>query len=170
MTISKDLFLAILAMDSYNRGYGAGIEDPAATGGGLGVTGSTKAYKVGNATIKDVDLPTGSQDAGFYAISYKLDETVGTGTDVLAKDTTIISYRGTDDFNIFNPENDVFKGWVTAAGAWSTDQVRMAAEFYQTVTDTSTTDPRTGSAVLTGHSLGGGLAGLIGNIYGKVLR
>jgi hypothetical protein len=27
MTVSKDLLLAILAMDSYNRGYGAGISD-----------------------------------------------------------------------------------------------------------------------------------------------
>lgn len=26
MTISSELFLAILAMDSYNRGYGAGID------------------------------------------------------------------------------------------------------------------------------------------------
>jgi hypothetical protein len=26
MTISNDLFLAILAMDSYNRGYGEGID------------------------------------------------------------------------------------------------------------------------------------------------
>ena len=26
MTISKDLFTAILSMDSYNRGYGEGIE------------------------------------------------------------------------------------------------------------------------------------------------
>ncbi len=25
MTLSKDLFLAILSMDSYNRGYGQGI-------------------------------------------------------------------------------------------------------------------------------------------------
>lgn len=27
MTISKDLFLAILSMDAYNRGYGAGLSD-----------------------------------------------------------------------------------------------------------------------------------------------
>ncbi len=27
MSISKDLFLAILSMDAYNRGYGAGITD-----------------------------------------------------------------------------------------------------------------------------------------------
>jgi len=25
MTVSKDLFLAILSMDAYNRGYGAGL-------------------------------------------------------------------------------------------------------------------------------------------------
>jgi hypothetical protein len=27
MTISSELFMAILSMDSYNRGYNAGIED-----------------------------------------------------------------------------------------------------------------------------------------------
>ena len=27
MSISKDLFLAILSMDAYNRGYGAGVGD-----------------------------------------------------------------------------------------------------------------------------------------------
>jgi hypothetical protein len=27
MPISKDLFLAILSMDAYNRGYGAGMAD-----------------------------------------------------------------------------------------------------------------------------------------------
>jgi len=41
MPISKDLFLAILSMDSYNQGYGRGIEH-----------GKTK---IGAATIKDVD-------------------------------------------------------------------------------------------------------------------
>lgn len=40
MTISKDLYLAILAMDAYNRGYGVGI-------GGLSGIGS----KLGSATI-----------------------------------------------------------------------------------------------------------------------
>ncbi len=33
MTISKDLYLAILSMDAYNRGYGSGIAD-----GGAGNT------------------------------------------------------------------------------------------------------------------------------------
>ncbi len=31
MAISEKLFMAILSMDSYNRGYGAGIEELGAT-------------------------------------------------------------------------------------------------------------------------------------------
>lgn len=39
MAISKDLFLAILAMDSYNQGYGAEISDDGANDpDGLGVS------------------------------------------------------------------------------------------------------------------------------------
>ena len=40
--MNRDLFLAILSMDSYNRGYGQGIKDLPTV---LGVT------KIGNATI-----------------------------------------------------------------------------------------------------------------------
>ena len=94
MTISSDLFLAILSMDAYNRGYGAGIGDGRnvdANGvdiDGLGVAGA----QIGTAQVKDVDLPDGSQAAGFYAAAY----TVGAGVDGLAAGTTVISYRGTD--------------------------------------------------------------------------
>ncbi|MDP8998415.1 MAG: hypothetical protein M3O03_15655 [Pseudomonadota bacterium] len=44
MTTPKDLLLAILAMDSYNRGYGAGLGN---TPDGLGSSGS----KIGEATL-----------------------------------------------------------------------------------------------------------------------
>jgi hypothetical protein len=44
MPISKDLFLAILAMDAYNRGYNAGVGDRDI---GLGLSD-----QIGNATIK----------------------------------------------------------------------------------------------------------------------
>ena len=78
MPISKDLFLAILSLDSYNRGYGEGIK-------GLGGLGS----KIGNATVTDEsDIADGSEgvNAGFYAVAY--DTEYG----------TVISYRGTDNF------------------------------------------------------------------------
>lgn len=65
MTISKDLLLAILSMDSYNREYGAGIE----------VTGT----QVGAATFNDHEQSgvtpgefTQWQDAGFYAAAYTI--------------------------------------------------------------------------------------------------
>lgn len=41
MTISRDLYLAILSMDSYNRGYGEGVFGLSAaigTGIGSGIT------------------------------------------------------------------------------------------------------------------------------------
>ena len=92
MAITRELFLAILSMDSYNRGYAAGIkdsgdEDP----DGLGQAGS-----IGTATIgrNSSDLSTGTEPrvdipAGFYAISYDL----GGGK-------TVISYRGTDGLTL----------------------------------------------------------------------
>ena len=106
MTVSKELYLAILSMDSYSRGSGAGIAD-----GGkddpdcLGEAGS----EIGHAIVKKVDLPTGSQAAGFYAVAY----TMGEGPDVPSESQgkTILSCRGTDA-----PVDDL-KGWLIGAGA-----------------------------------------------------
>lgn len=92
--ISKDLFLAILSMDSYNRGYNAGISDgEGATdedgndADGLGEAGE----KIGAVTVLDFDLPDNSQSAGFYALAYDIG---ANGPEGLAG-TTVISYRGT---------------------------------------------------------------------------
>lgn len=81
MPVSKDLFLAILSMDAYNRDYGAGI-------GGLGGEGS----QIGTATLlKDSSILADEsclrlvKASGFYAIAY--DTAYG----------TVISYRGTDN-------------------------------------------------------------------------
>ena len=58
MAISSKLMYAILAMDSYNRGYNLGIL----------LSGSN----IGTATIgSDELLPAGSQEAGFYVVAYK---------------------------------------------------------------------------------------------------
>ncbi len=150
MSISPELLYAILAMDSYNRGYLPGIT-------GLGGEGSA----IGTATVrKDATQllnPGEAQDAGFYAVAY--DTEYG----------TVISYRGTD-----NPDpllsgegesgSDVWEGWITGLGFMGS-QAYLALDFFQAVTGTQERDPRAGSATLTGHSLGGGLAGLVGALY-----
>lgn len=94
MTISKDLFLAILSMDAYNRGYGAGItdngnDDP----DGLGVSTDTQDYFIGNAKIIDSKGDAEAQAAGFYAIAYEIED--GAGITGLSTGDTVISYRGT---------------------------------------------------------------------------
>ncbi len=163
MSTSKDLLLAILSMDSYNRGYNPGIE-------GLGESGF-----IGSARIlsrpNEVDYQEWN-DAGFYAVSYTLDASVGEGADVLSAGSTVISYRGTDSQFSFNPWSDdaggdVWNGYGSALGSSNTNQAHLAAEFFQAVTGTSDVDPRAGDATLVGHSLGGGLAGFIGAIYNQ---
>ncbi|MEQ1648014.1 MAG: hypothetical protein ABL901_16935 [Hyphomicrobiaceae bacterium] len=81
MALSNDVFLAILAMDAYNRGYGAGLGDST---NGLGGVGS----QIGNATVSaqsDITENSAQRNASFYAQSYTLDG------------KTIIAYRGTDN-------------------------------------------------------------------------
>lgn len=61
MTISKELFSAILALDSYNQGYDSGL--------------AHKRTKIGSATVvtdSEVEGLNGSA-SGFYAISYDID-------------------------------------------------------------------------------------------------
>ena len=85
MPISQ-LMMAILAMDSYNRGYDEGITEL----GGLGT-------KIGNATIideSDILDNSAGVNAGFYAVAYNVGGTMVEG--VLPGGETVISYRGTD--------------------------------------------------------------------------
>jgi hypothetical protein len=107
MAISDDLFQAILAMDSYNRGY-----DP-----GLAVTGSQIGYAF-------LGLSKGNQeakDASFFAQAYNW---LG---------QTVISYRGTDNRNPLDLNSDIYTGWPVGGGSYSVSQAEMAAKFYQTV-------------------------------------
>ena len=55
MSISKDLFLAILAMDSYNRGYDAGV---------YGLS-SAPGTKLGQASVTQDKGDPVAQAAGF---------------------------------------------------------------------------------------------------------
>jgi hypothetical protein len=76
MAISQQMMLAILAMDSYNREYGHGLDVVAA---------GASATQIGNASINatpdSVNLAAW-QAAGFFAQSYTLNG------------QTIIAYRG----------------------------------------------------------------------------
>ncbi len=162
MTISKELFLSILAMDSYNRGYGAGIADGDSNDtNGLGEAGS----QIGSATVKAVELPFGSQAAGFYAVAY----TVGAGVEGITPGTTIISYRGTDGLTLgADPVaggSDILNGWLAGAGL-PTSQIDLAIQFYQAATG-QTVWQTAANTILTGHSLGGRLAGLQARLFGN---
>ena len=73
--MNRDVFLSLLALDSYNRGYGQNV-------GGLPSTG-----KIGQATIKrqsNIAQNSDEVNAGFYAIAYEWNG------------ETIISNRGTN--------------------------------------------------------------------------
>ncbi|MBA3968314.1 MAG: hypothetical protein H0X47_21570 [Nitrospirales bacterium] len=64
MSISSEFMNAILAMDSYNRGYNPGID-------GLGGIGSSIGDGIGNATVVSEDRSSDAQDVGFYAVAYE---------------------------------------------------------------------------------------------------
>ena len=65
--MNRDLLLAILAMDSYNRGYGVGVE------------GLDEGGQIGNATLTPATTAqkAGWEAAGFYAIAYDMTGVAG---------------------------------------------------------------------------------------------
>ncbi len=146
MTMTQDLFMAILAMDVHNRGYNEGIA-------GLGGEGSA----IGTATLtdqSDVEADSDGVSAGFYAAGYNWNG------------QTVISYRGTDNLVSWSnlnpwsdaPGSDVWNAYLTGGGDALTAQAVLAAEFFQSISGTTESDPSQASILLTGHSLGGGLA------------
>ena len=162
MTISKELFLSILAMDSYNRGYNAGIADEGqGDADGLGRVGS----QIGNATVTADNNTTTAQSAGFYAVAY----TVGAGVEGIAPGTTIISYRGTHGLTLgtdpVSGGGDILNGWLAGAGL-PTSQTDLAIQFYQAATG-QTVWQTAANTTVTGHSLGDRLAGLQARLFGN---
>ena len=149
MTISKDLFLSILAMDSYNRGYGAGISDGEHVENGVDLgLGDAIGTTIGSATVSNrvsSDANGAAQSAGFYALAYDIG---ADGPEGLAG-KTVISYRGTDTSLDHSP------GWSVGAGTiddWT--QAPLALEVYIAATGQSYRDGPASDVILTGHALG----------------
>jgi hypothetical protein len=100
--MTNDLFLAILAMDAYNRSGERG------TPRGLVLPDSTQ---IGTATLDRVGENT---DYGFLAQSY------------IWGGQKVISYRGTDTSTTAEQAKDVFFGWPTGGGFFGNPQATLA--------------------------------------------
>jgi hypothetical protein len=107
MTISRDVMLAILSMDSYNRGYGQGV-------GGLPASGRLGEVTIRSREADGIGDPTFAswQAAGFYAIAYDVSQAGISGLS-----GTVISYRGTDNVNPLSSGQDLTTGWLVGGGA-----------------------------------------------------
>lgn len=161
--MNRDLFLAILAMDSYNRGYGRGVS--LKHGLARDIIVKEVNQKLGNVLIKKQDVSLDAINAGFYAIAYDVSEAGVPGLSGM-----VISYRGTtyeSNGSFLSSYRDIATGWPVGAGLLAR-QSTLALEFYKDINngvsgfDLTPSQPIT----LTGHSLGGGLSGFVGAITG----
>ncbi|QYU68928.1 hypothetical protein J4558_01960 [Leptolyngbya sp. 15MV] len=106
--MNQELFLSLLALDSYNREYDANLP----------VNGD----RIGNARVLDreafsVDETQYAvwQAAGFYAIAYEWNG------------ETVISYRGTDNPSLW-PNSDIWNGWTLGGGFADASQGGLALD------------------------------------------
>ena len=141
--MTSDLLLALLSMDAYNQGFGAGIPNVGTNIGGASV--------VARASLGlSPEVQAALETSGFNATTYSMS---GTGTDL--DGAIVISYRGSDDFN--DGVNDAQFSLGALPG-----QALLAAKYYAAV---KSKYPNA-RIILTGHSLGGALAGTIAGING----
>lgn len=111
--MNRDVFLSLLAMDSYNRRYNQGLANvPNMSSIG------TAAY------LKDsvAELGASSANSGFYAIAYNWNG------------EKVISYRGTDPSNFSQLYRDLAHGWSTFTGLGNSSQFGLARQFFNQVT------------------------------------
>lgn len=103
--LNPELFKAILAMDSYNRGYDASIQ---LTGSQVGNASIKTDSQILGTTVVDGQTVDRHETIGFYALAYDYDG------------ETVISYRGTDypEDDTF-PARDIEHGWTLGGGMTS---------------------------------------------------
>jgi hypothetical protein len=129
ISVSKDILLPILAIDSYNQGYAPALyrRDPDVPPSETFVN----TLEVGSATVfqrlenVSESFEAEAIEAGFYAIAY--DTPFG----------TVISYRGTDNF--FDTDGgiggDGVNAYGIALGSPGGPQYNLAVEFYKSVVE-----------------------------------
>jgi Ca2+-binding RTX toxin-like protein len=163
MTTSPLLMKAILAMDAYNRGYDAAIDlRPRDSKGQLILDSSGQPLasdkentQIGNATIKfNSGIFSNSTERlddniSFYAVAYDYNG------------EKVLSYRGTDSLGA-----DTASGYGVGGGKSRKKPKRRWRLIFTMWWLVVVTQAMTNIS-LTGHSLGGGLAGLVGAVYGK---
>ncbi|MFA6220630.1 MAG: hypothetical protein WC692_12785 [Erythrobacter sp.] len=96
--MNRDVFLSLLALDAYNRGYGQGVFlNPSDTANGQ----VERNRFIGTARVtnqSDVEAGRPGVIAGFYGIAYEWNN------------ETVISYRGTS-FDGLPAGNDILDVW-----------------------------------------------------------
>ncbi|WP_108811931.1 putative Ig domain-containing protein [Sphingorhabdus sp. Alg231-15] len=159
--ISRDLTLALLSLDAYNREYDQNL---IVAGDSLGKFSliSRESQGIGQQEFSSW------QSTGFYAIAYDV-----SGADITGLSGTVISYRGTNanwdapdvtDFLDRPLVKDALTGWIVGAGIPG-GQANLAIDFYKAVA--GGVNPFLSDITTTGHSLGGGLAGYVATLYGN---
>ena len=158
--ISRELLQALLSLDSYNRGYDRNVNTPGQILGDITIISDSSILEDEFGLRRDVL-------AGFYAVAYNV-----SALGIADLGNTVVSYRGTQfvtdatrsEFEENAVLSDALGGWSVGAGLFGT-QGQLAIEFYREVVGTDNSPFDTNVSV-TGHSLGGGLAGLVGSLYG----
>ncbi|MGY5810056.1 hypothetical protein ACXHXG_20370 [Rhizobium sp. LEGMi198b] len=135
--MDADLMDSILAMNAYDAS---------------GITGIKTGNVIGNWTkIRDDSIP----DQNYYAAVYQNGSSY------------TISYRGTTNLlgdsiaGFLN--SDVWNGYATGLGNPASKDSVEAIKLFKSVLDQAGS---LSNITLTGHSMGGGLAGLVGDLYG----
>jgi hypothetical protein len=142
MAISTELLSAILALDAYNRGDNRKLE---VEGDRIG-TAEITTDELDQAAIRRAEWA----DYGFEATSYRLDN-----------GDLAIAFRGTDD------APDLVYGWPLGVGwAWA-GQSGLTVDLYEAVAGHDIHDEAGIKPLVTGHSLGGGLAGYASLLSGS---
>jgi Ca2+-binding RTX toxin-like protein len=158
--MNPNVFRAILAMDSYNRGYAPSVRIDLSGTSPIGRWIGTA--EIINDSTNAIALAT-TRRVGFYASAYSWNG------------ETIISYRGTNadpgdsiaEFLASPLVDDIWNGWSLGTGFAGAEQGQLALQFYQAVAGGDSFYEPQPLVTLTGHSLGGGLAGFVGALSGN---